>query len=198
MRIATQEKEELALLKHTITQRWPSTIKEVSHEIQTYWTFREELTIEDGVIWKGNWIVVPHKKHEATLKLIHEGHLGLGKCKLRAKDKVYWPDLNAQLEKLILNYELCLKCSYAKWKSKPTTTFGQKIPVQTWSKVATDIFHFEGASYLLTADYTSSFQKVCRFTSMTGIHVVNQCKSVFSEYGWPNTIISDNDPWYTS
>ena len=32
---------------------------------------------------------------------------------------------------------------------------------------------------------------------MTGIHVANQCKSVFSEYGWPDNLISDNGPCYT-
>ena len=32
---------------------------------------------------------------------------------------------------------------------------------------------------------------------MTGMHVANQFKSVFSEYGWLNTLISDNGPCYT-
>ena len=89
--IATQGDDELALLKHTITQGWPSTIKEVPTVLQPYLTFREELKIEDGIILKGTLIVVPTKKHEAVLKLIHEGHLGLNKCKLRAKETVYWP-----------------------------------------------------------------------------------------------------------
>ena len=120
--------------------------------------FREEQTTEDGVILKGTWIVVPHKKHEATLKLIHERHLGLGKCKLRAKDMVYWPGFNNQLEKLILNCELGLKYLHAKCKPKPITTLGQEIPVHPWSKLATDIFHFEEAAYLLIMDYTSRFQ----------------------------------------
>ena len=65
--------------------------------------------VEDGIVLKGTQIVISTKKHEAILKLIHEGHLGLNKCKLRAKDTVYWPELNDQLEKLILNCELCLK-----------------------------------------------------------------------------------------
>ena len=106
MRIATQEDDELAPLKHTIRHGWPSTIREVPSKIQPYWAFREELTIEDVIILKGTWIVIPHKKHEPTLKLIHKGHLGLGNCKLRAKDAVYWPALNNKLEKLILNCEL--------------------------------------------------------------------------------------------
>ena len=34
LRLATQEDDELVLLKHTITQGWPSTIKEVSNALQ--------------------------------------------------------------------------------------------------------------------------------------------------------------------
>ena len=106
IRIATQEDDELVLLKHTITQGWPSNTKEVPSVIQSYWTFREELTIEDGTILKGTRIVIPAKKQETVLKLIHEGHLGLNKCKLCAKETVYWLGLNDQLEKLVLNCEL--------------------------------------------------------------------------------------------
>ena len=32
---------------------------------------------------------------------------------------------------------------------------------------------------------------------MTGQHVANQCKLMFSEYGWSETFISDNVPCYT-
>ena len=69
--IATQEDDELALLKHAITQDWPSTIKEVLSVLPSYWTFREELMIEDGIILKGTCIVTPAKEHEAVLKLIY-------------------------------------------------------------------------------------------------------------------------------
>ena len=154
--------------------------------------------MENEIVFKGTCIVIPHKKHQATLHLIHEGHLGLGKCKLRAKDTVYQPGLNNQLEKLILNCKLCLKYSYSKCKQKPRTSLGQKIPVHPWNKLATYIFHFENASYLLIVDYTSRFPVVCKLSSMTGLHVANQCKLIFSEYGWPETLISDNGPCYTS
>ena len=33
---------------------------------------------------------------------------------------------------------------------------------------------------------------------MTGQLVANQYKLIFSEYGWPETLISDNGPCYTS
>ena len=189
MRVANQEDDELALLKHTKNHGWPSTIREVPSEIQPYWTFREELTVEDGIILKGRQIVVPNKRCQGTLQLIHEGHLGLGKCRLRAKDTMYWPGLNNQLEKLVLNCELCLKYSHFKCKQKASTSLGQEIPVHPWTKLATDIFYFESASYFLIVDYTSRFPVVCKLSSMTIVHVANQCKLVFSGYGWPQTLI---------
>ena len=132
------------------------------------------------------------------LKLIHEGHLGINKCKLHAKETVYWLGLNYQLEKLVLNCKLCLKCSQPKCKPKPTMSLGQKIPLYPWTKLATDLFHFEGASYLLIVDYTSRFPVVCKLSSMIGQHVSNHCKQVFFKYGWPETFISDNGLCYTA
>ena len=106
---ASQVYDTLAIFKYTIQKGWPSTIKELSSEIQPYWIFKEELTIEDGLILKGTRIVVTSTKQVEILKCIHEGHLGVTKCKLRAKETVYWPGLNDQLEKLVLNCQLCLK-----------------------------------------------------------------------------------------
>ena len=113
---ATQADDELALLKYTIMSGWPTMIKEIPQVLQPYWTFREELTIEDGLILKGTRIVIPNKKHEAILNQIHDSHLGLNKRKLHAKQTVYWPGLNDQLEKLVLNCQLCLKYSNSKKK----------------------------------------------------------------------------------
>ena len=118
-----QADDELALLKHTIMQGWPSSIKQLPPVLQPYWTFREELTVEDGLILKGTRIAIPNKKHEAILKLIHEGHLGLNKCKLCTKETVYWPGLNDQLEKLVLNCELCLKYPHSKHKQEPSLSW---------------------------------------------------------------------------
>ena len=144
--IATQEDDKLVLLKHTITNGWPNSITEIPHEIQTYWTFHEELTIEDGLVLKGTRIVIPKSTHRQILMMKHKGHLGLGKCKLQIKDTVYWLGINKQLEKLVLNCELCLKYSKAKSKQPANMSLGQEILIHPWMKVATDIFHFESDS----------------------------------------------------
>ena len=92
--------------------------------------------------------------------MIHEGHLGLGKCNLQVKDTVYWPRINEQLEQVVLNYEHCLKYSKANGKQPPNMSPGQQNPIHPWKKVVTDIFYFDGDLYLLIVDYTSRFTVV--------------------------------------
>ena len=193
---ASQADNTLAILKYTIQKGLPSSIKELPSEIQAFWTFWEELTIEDRLILKGTRIVVPNMKQAEILKLICEDHLVLTKCKLRAKETVYWPGLNDQLEKLVLNCQLCLKYSQSKCKLTPDMSLGQEIPDFPWTKLATKIFHFEGDSYLPLVDYTSRYPIICKLTSMTAQHVIGHLKIIFSEYGLPDTIVSDNGPCY--
>ena len=42
LRIATQDDDKLAILKHIIQLGWPKNIKEVLSEVQPYWTFHDE------------------------------------------------------------------------------------------------------------------------------------------------------------
>ena len=72
------------------------------------------------------------------------------------------------------------------------------MPLHPWSKLATDIFHFERASHLLIVVYSHRFSVICKLSSMTRQHVANQYKLIFSEYGWPEALISDNVPCYMS
>ena len=74
---------------------------------------------------------------------------------------------------------------------------GQEVPLYPWTKLATDNIHFEGAS-LLAVDYTSIFPVVHKLTSITHQHITNQWKLIFSDYGWPETLISDNGQCYTA
>ena len=177
---------------------WPSAIKEIPSSLQPYWMFHEELNIEDGLILKGTRIVIPSKNQEMILNQIHDSHLGLNKCKLQAKKTVYCPGLNDQLEKFFLNCQLCLKYSNSKKKQETNLSLGQEIPLFPWTKIGTDLFYFKGDSYLLLVDYTSQFPIMCKLKSMTGQHIVDHLKQIFAEYGWPDTIVSDNGPCYTS
>ena len=71
---------------------------------------------------------------------------------MRAKETVYWLGINEQLEQLILNCQLCLKYSRSKDNINPHTALGHEVPPVPWSKLATDMFHYESQPYLLIVD----------------------------------------------
>ena len=53
--------------------------------------------------------------------------------------------------------------------------------------------------YLLIVDYTSRFPNSEKAQiSMSAQNVAKHFKSIFSEYGWPDTVVSDNGPCYTA
>ena len=117
---------------------------------------------------------------------------------MRAKETVYWLGMNEQLEQLILNCQLCLRYSRSKDKNMPNTALGHEIPSVPWSKVATDIFHFESKSYLLVVDYTSRLPIVRELKSMSAQHITKHFRLIFYEYSWPDTLVSDNGQCYVA
>ena len=66
----------------------PSKIDKV---VTPYSSFREELSSHDGLLLKGNRIIVPSTMRAEIKSLIHIGHLGIEKCNNRAKSSVFWP-----------------------------------------------------------------------------------------------------------
>ena len=50
---ATAKDHQLQLLARTVHEGWPSTFKDCPHSIQLYWSFRDDITYEDGILYKG-------------------------------------------------------------------------------------------------------------------------------------------------
>jgi len=62
----------------------------------------------DGLLLRGQKIIVPQSLQAETLSKLHEGHQGIICCHLRAKMSVCWPGLLQQLTQLT---ERCPDCA---------------------------------------------------------------------------------------
>ena len=84
-------------------------------------------------------------------------------------------------------------------KSQPRETLQQyEIPAQPWTKIGANLFELQGKHYLLVAEYYSRFPVIRRLSGLTTQSVIGQLKSIFSEYGIPVTVMSDNGPQFAS
>ena len=80
-----QQRNTLTLLKHTVNNGWPKSIKDVPQEIQSFWNFREQIAIENGLLLKNTRIIIQNSLQLELVEWIHEGHLGLRKMFSKSK-----------------------------------------------------------------------------------------------------------------
>ena len=196
VRTATQKDQELQLLTQQVKLGWPKKISEVDDTIKCYWSFREDITIAEDILVKGHRIIVPKAMREYMLKQVHEGHFGMDKCKMHMSNCCYWPNVNKEIEEMIRNCPTCLEFAPAKPKIKRKDMLHHEVPSTPWTKLATDIFHFQGTNYLILVDYTSKFPVVKQLRKIDQRVVTTALEEIFTERGYPDELVSDNGPCY--
>ena len=85
----TDKDEVLLALKNQIIKGWLDNRTNCPIMLREYWSFRDELSILDGLVLKGTRIVIPKTCQNELLLKLHEGHFGVDCTKLRARDSIY-------------------------------------------------------------------------------------------------------------
>ena len=85
-------------LKTVILKGWPDTRQELPTQVTPYYSYRDELTLHDGLIIKGENVVVPESMRMSMKEHLHISHLG-GKSMLRrARECIFWPGMSESLK----------------------------------------------------------------------------------------------------
>ena len=78
-----------------------------SSDVKPYWSYKEEILI-NGILFKGERLIIPASMRKAVLKQLHQAHLGIEKTKLRARVTIFWPQINQQIEEMVKTCRTCL------------------------------------------------------------------------------------------
>ncbi len=191
----TAKDEEMIKLKNTVLSGWPASKSDCDPAVVEYWNVRDELSVAEGLILKGSRIVIPKSLRSKMLKKIHEGHLGIEKCRRRGRESMYWPGLNKVVEEMVKNCPSCLKFGSQK-AAEPLNP--HEVPNRPWQRVGSDIFTYRNKDYLVITDYYSFYPEVVNLTSTSTKAVIQGMKSVFARHGIPDLLITDNGPQYAS
>lgn len=188
---------EMKELTRLIIDGWPEDIKAVPKLLRPYWKYRESLSVEDGLILKGETLVIPPGQRVKTLESLHKSHQGVNKTQLLARNLIFWPGYTAAIEEMVKRCDTCLKyqAQQAATPLEPTPA-----PSRPWQIVATDLFTFDGRNYLVIGDYYSKMHLVRKYpkgNSSSG-KTINFLKEVFSEQSIPEVLRSDNGPQFDS
>ena len=97
VRRATADDHVLTELGEKIQNGWPSRRDEVNNELKQYWSYRDELSINNGIIFESDRAVILKKLRPEMLKQLHIPHMGIEKTKLRAIESMFWPGVNREI-----------------------------------------------------------------------------------------------------
>jgi len=183
----------LRQLKQYCAEGWPDKFT-IGREFQLYLPFSGDLTVHDGLLLFGCRLVIPASLRADILKKLHEGHLGITKCRERAKQSVWWPGLNKELTKMI---EKCDTCSRERINFRETM-MPTEFPTRAWSTVGADLFQIDNKQYLVVVDYYSRYFEVAKLSSTSSEAVIEHFKSIFARHGIPEVVRSDNGPQFAS
>ena len=161
LQTATKSDKLLCRLMKIIMSGWPDDKKCVREDLKTYYTFREELSVQDGLIFKGDRIVVPTTMQTEIKERLHSSHIGVQGCLRRARETVYWPNMNADIEDYIGR---CPTCNSIQRSQAKEPMIAHAIPELPWQHVACDLFECDGADYVVLVDYYSDFFEVDRLS----------------------------------
>ena len=182
-------------LKTTIREGWPETKDHLPVKIRDYFPFREELTLQNGLVFKGERLVVPASAREEMKAKIHASHIGIQGCLRRAREVLYWPGMTKEIEQHI---SLCAICNSHPAEQAKEPLICHSIPTRPWEKVAVDLFELDGKNFMVTVDYYSSYFEVDRLNTKTGKEVIRKLKIHLARHGIPDELVSDNGPPFSS
>lgn len=190
----TKNDPNLSQLSNLIMQGWPRSMQDVPPQLHPYWSIRDELGVVDGLIIKGQRVIVPATMKEDTLHRLHDAHQGLASTLHRARQTVYWPGIQQDIATII---ELCKECQMHA-RTKPRTSERQMQASRPMEIVAADIMATKSSNYLVAVDYFSGYLMVDRLPSITSQAVESALTRNFQKFGLFETLMTDNGPCFAS
>ncbi|XP_060070555.1 uncharacterized protein K02A2.6-like [Ylistrum balloti] len=191
----TGKDDNLQILREVILEGWSEKRSLVPIQAQPYFNVRDELSLQNGIIFRGERAVIPFSLRRDIKAKIHSSHIGIEGCLRRARETVYWPGMNAEIREYI---ERCDVCRTFDAKQSKETLVSHEIPDRPWAKLGSDLFTFNNKEYLITVDYYSNYWEVDHLEDTKTSTVVHALRKQFARYGIPDTLVTDNGPQYSS
>ena len=137
-------------LKPIIRSEWPESKEDIPVSIREYFSFRDELTLQNGIVFKGKRLVISAIIRNGMLEKTNANHIGIQGCLRRMQEVMYWPNVSRDVEEYILNCDVCNSYPVDQCKGP---LICHEITSCTWEKVAVDMFQLDDKHYFIIVDY---------------------------------------------
>ena len=88
----------LSQVRHMLLKGWRDLGRK---EFRPYQQRREEMSVHDGCVLVGSQVIIPNVGWSKVMDELHEGHPGISRIKGLVRGVVWWPGIDADLEKKV-------------------------------------------------------------------------------------------------
>ena len=165
-------------------------------ELKPYFNRKDELGLYDGCIMWGERMVIPMKLRKRVLSDLHEGHLGIVKMKAVARSLIWWPGIDKEIEELAKS---CSGCQEVQHNPTVVSPHPWEYPSRPWKRIHVDFAGpFLKHMFMIVVDAHSKWPEVVPMNSTTTEKTIEVLRDMFSRYGLPEQLVSDNGPQFAS
>ncbi|XP_060072089.1 uncharacterized protein K02A2.6-like [Ylistrum balloti] len=154
------------------------------------------MTVEEGCLLRGIRVIVPDRYRDDILNELHVNHPGMVRMKALARLFVWWPNLDMDIETRVAKCESCRK----QLPNMPQSRSNPWLwPNKPWERVHIDYAGpFLNNMFLVVVDAHSKWLDVVRMSSTSAESTINALRYMFSSYGLPKEVVSDNGPQFVA
>ncbi|XP_055643676.1 uncharacterized protein K02A2.6-like [Toxorhynchites rutilus septentrionalis] len=176
-----------------VQQGWPRSVDRVPHEIRVFYGYRDELSVQGGIIFRQDRILVPYALRRKMIEKCHVSHNGCEATFKLARANLCWPGMSNQIKNIVKNCPVCTK--FASSQPNPPM-MSHQIPIYPFQLISMDVFfcEFRGRKqkFLITVDHYSDSFEVDVLRDLTPESVIVACSRNFARHGKPQTMLTDN------
>uniref|UniRef100_H2ZZ81 Gypsy retrotransposon integrase-like protein 1 n=1 Tax=Latimeria chalumnae TaxID=7897 RepID=H2ZZ81_LATCH len=184
-----------AVARAISTGKWFAAAKDPQIKSTAFKSFervKTELMLgaDGGFILRGNKLVIPEKLQKQAVELAHEGHQGVVKTKALIQEKVWFPGIDKMVEEKV---QSCHTCQIATPETKREPFMMSVLPNSPWKGISIDFADLPTGEHLLViSDDYCRYPVVDIIRSTSTQTVVPRIDKIFSEFGTPESVKSDN------
>ncbi|UYV64475.1 K02A2.6-like [Cordylochernes scorpioides] len=187
----TEKDEVLSLAKFYTQQGWP---EKVADHLRPYFQRKLELTVDGECLVWGMRVVIPPSLRIKMLNCLHETHSGMNRMKAVARSHFWWPNLDTQIEFLV---NKCRSCQQSQDGPNKGKWQPWKWSTRPWQRIHIDFANKENINLLIVVDSHSKWIEAIPMRETTTRKTIEQLRRLFSSYGLPEELVSDNGPQFT-
>lgn len=168
---------------------WPRNIQ--CKSVFPYFQCKSDLQYEKGCLFRGHRIVIPSVLRDKMLRELHDTHLGIIKTKSNARSRMWWPGIDSDIERWIGSCGTCASVRPAPPRDPPAPW---PAAAAAWQRVHMDYMTVGQRVYLVVVDSFSKWVECLHMHNGTSTRaLITKLKGIFSNFGIPNLLVSDND-----